>query len=87
MRHITLLAAALSLSAGLALTAAPAAAREVLVTGQGWNMPQDFSRMDAPARAPSGVQPLSVSEQRARRAAIQRGKARVHSGLALRAPR
>ncbi len=82
MRHFTILAATLALTAGMALSAAPAQAREVLAFGQGWNMPQDLARMDAPARPLGFTAPLTVSDQRARRAAIQRSQARQFSGLA-----
>ena len=84
MRNITILAATLALTAGMALSAAPAAARDVLAVGQSWNMRQDLARMDAPARPPGFTAPLSLNEQRARRAAYQRSMARQYSGLAQR---
>lgn len=84
MRRFTILTAALALSAGIAMSASPAQAREVLAFGQGWNMPQDLARMDAPARPLGYTTPLTISEQRARRAAMQRSLNRNFSGLATR---
>jgi hypothetical protein len=82
MRKI-ILTTGLALITGLAFAPTASQAREALVYGQTWRMPQDLARMDAPQ--PQSA--LTIAEQRARRAAYQASKARNFPGIARRASR
>lgn len=76
MRRIAI--AALAMTASLAATANPAAARDTLAFGMNWNMRQDLATMDAPQPWSA----LTIAQQRAQRAAYQQTKARPFTGTA-----
>lgn len=82
MRKI-ILTTGLALITGLAFAPTTAQAREALVYGQSWRMPQDLARMDSPQHQSA----TTIAEQRIRRAAYQAGKARSFPGIARRASR